>query len=69
MLQKIFIIILLIPSVSPLIGDRMGFQGLKWKALIGLETKNGKNKMEKNQNVGTKSAFMPILINKWTVKI
>ena len=39
------IIILLIPSVSPLIGDGMGLQGLKWKALIGLETKSGKNKI------------------------
>ena len=45
LLQKIFIIILLIPSVSSLIGDGMGLQGLKWKALIGLGTKNGKNKM------------------------
>ena len=36
---------LLIPSVSPLIGDEMGFQGLKWRALIGLGTKSGKKKM------------------------
>ena len=26
-------------------GDRIVLQGLKWRVLIGLETKNGKNKM------------------------
>ena len=45
MLNNFFNNILILRSVSPLVADGIVLQGHKCPTLIGLGTKNGKNKM------------------------